>query len=204
MTASTIVRNGRGETLRVKSGVDGSNNSTLSSFNTVRVNGGNDVTATATPGYLKQFGDWVTIRDEDIRSQKLSYIPFVQDYDFFIKVRGNWERIPRDAVRCSDGSIWDYTTVTNASIKITQYTARMLAGAGYLSEWDTSPDVITFVLGENRPPEEKPGENPFDSKGDNPISKWISDNLGVTATVTTSIAVIAVVVAAIYFIPRSK
>jgi hypothetical protein len=199
-----VVTNGRGESLRVKAGVDGSNNSTLATFQTIRQNGGNDTAATQEVGYLKKFGDWVTIRDADIRSQKLSYIPFAQDYDFFLQVRGNWERIPRDAVRCSDGSIWDYTTVTNASIKITQYTARMLASAGYLAEWDTSPDVMSFVLGEQRPPDTKPGGNPFDSEGENPISKWISETLGVTATAATSLAIVAVVVAAIYYIPRSR
>lgn len=96
-----------------------------------------------------------------------------------------------------DGAIWTYH---NVYVRVNQRTAPMLAQAGYITAVSVGDGVVYY---QNPPPtESRPTE---DSSG--VLANIGGAVRGATSTIKTgfiSVAVVAVVIAGLYFIPRMK
>jgi hypothetical protein len=138
------------------------------------------------------YGSWYAVPDDSVKARRTSWLPFVASFDFVWTLpNGTQILLDPSEIRWTDGSVWDYETVENVSVRCTENTIPGLLAFRLIS----SPALPQVREAINR------DRNIREENRRNESSRPTTQS-AVIASANT-ILIVVVVFAAVWFLPKN-
>jgi hypothetical protein len=134
------------------------------------------------------YGNWYKVPDTSVQGRRRSLVPFIGGIDYVWTLPNGTEiLLSTNEVRFSDGSIWDYSTLREVSVKCTE---------------NTIPGLLAFNL-ISRPQLPAINERLRDERTNRQTAANRPTTQQAVISSANTLLVLAVVGAAIWFLPRN-